>query len=279
MSPATQRPELYFHVGLGKTGTTYLQYHFFPKLRGLRYIQRTRYKEYHSIIRNSKNEKLFFSREFDRQLEREVEGFAQHYPDTHAIIILRSPESWIASQYRRFVKNGFSGSFQDLIDVETDRGSWSREELLFSRKIEALDENFRKEPLVLLYDDLKKDPYAFFDRIASYCGVSYEREAIDLSPSHRSYNERQLKVMKRSAEKLSLGSRPERSRIKALKRIQEWSRRLLCYSILYSSILLPDSRIPDGPLIPDAELEKVKDFAAADWQNCVKRASNMPSIS
>ncbi len=279
MKAKAQRPELYFHVGLGKTGTTYLQYHFFPELQGIRYIQRTRFKHYHSIIAKSDDERVLFSREFDRQLEREVQAFAASYPDTHAIIILRSPASWIASQYRRFVKNGFSGSFRDFIDVEGDQGIWSRDELLFSRKIRALDEHFGPEPLVLLYDDLKKDPYAFFDRIAAYCGASYEKGAIDLDPSHSSYKERQLKVMKRASEKLGLEARPERSSVGFLKRMQEWSRRLLSYSLLYGAYLLPDPWIPKGPLIPEVELERVRAFAADDWAYCSERAQEIGPIS
>ncbi len=267
-------PELYLHVGLGKTGTTYLQYHFFPKLKGVRYIQRTRYKSYPSIIEKSRGQKLFFSREFDRQLEREVARFASRYPETHSIIILRSPESWAASQYRRFVKNGFKGRFSELFDVENDDGWWSRDELLFSRKIEALDRNFRPAPLVLLYDELKRDPHRFFERIATYMGASYEPDAIDLAPSHRSYGERQLKTMKRVAERLDLSPKPRRSSLKAVKWFQEWSRRLLCYSVLYGSYLLPDSRIPDGPLIPEEELEKVRSFAASDWERCQERADS-----
>jgi hypothetical protein len=268
-----RRPELYFHVGLGKTGTTYLQYHFFPKLKGVRYIQRTRYKEFRSIIESSKDGRLLFSREFDRQLEREVSDFASSYPWTRSIIILRPPEDWLASQYRRFVKNGFSGRLEDFVDVEGDRGLWSREELLFSKKVRALDEHFGPEPLVLLYEDLKEASFAFFDRIASYIGAEYDPESIDTSATHRSYSERQLKVMRRVSGRMGLEPQPKRSGFIPLKRVQEWWRRLLSYSVLYGSYLLPDSRIPDEPLIPEASLEKVRRFAREDWEYCRERAN------
>lgn len=266
-------PALYFHVGLGKTGSTYLQYHFFPALKGVHYVQRTKYAQYRTIIESSKENKLLFSREFDRQLEREVSAFASFYPGTHPIIILRPPEDWLASQYRRFVKNGFSGSLSDFVDVENDRGIWGRDELLFSRKIRSLDQHFGPEPLVLLYEDLKRDPYAFFDRIAEHIGATYEREAIDLNPSHRSYQERQLKVMRKVAGKLGLEPQPRRSSSVPIKRIQEWSRRLLSYSVLYGTYLLPEAAVPRAPLIPQEALKRVRDFAAEDWEYCRERAS------
>lgn len=272
MSPPSKRPELYFHVGLGKTGSTYLQHHFFPKLKGIRYIQRTRYKKYRSIIEGSRDDKLLFSREFDRQLEREVKAFSHHFPDTRSILILRPPESWAASQYRRFVKNGFRGSFSEFIDVEKNEGLWDREELLFSRKVRALKEHFTSEPLVLLYEELKEDPYAFFDRVASYMRANYDRDEIDLSPSHSSYSERQLKVMRGVAERLKLTPQPHRSSIPPIKWVQEWSRRALSYGVLYGSYLLPSSWVPEAPLIPDKELERVREYAEEDWEICVKWA-------
>lgn len=265
-------PSIFFHVGLGKTGSTYLQYHFFPKLQGVRYIQRTRYKQYRQIIEGSQDEKLLFSREFDRQLEEEVEKFAHHFPETHAVLILRPPESWAASQYRRFVKNGFSGSFTDFIDVKGNNGFWDRDELLFSKKIRALEQHFGPDPLILPYQELKESPYRFFDRIAAYIGASYDREAIDLSPSHRSYNERQLKLMRKVAGKLALEPEPKRSRFKALKWLQEWGRRSISYSLLYGSHLLPESSIPKEPLIRDEELEKVRSYCAEDYRYCLERA-------
>jgi len=46
--------EVYFHVGLGKTASTYLQYQLFPKLKGIKYFQRSSYKRYHKIIEKGK---------------------------------------------------------------------------------------------------------------------------------------------------------------------------------------------------------------------------------
>ena len=37
MTQQSSEKEVFFHVGLGKTATTYLQYQFFPKLRGIHY--------------------------------------------------------------------------------------------------------------------------------------------------------------------------------------------------------------------------------------------------
>jgi hypothetical protein len=42
--------EIYFHVGLGKTGTKFLQHEFFPKITGIYYIKPQKYIRAKSII-------------------------------------------------------------------------------------------------------------------------------------------------------------------------------------------------------------------------------------
>ena len=111
---------IYFHVGLGKTGSTYLQVKFFPKLKGLQYVPTIDYKRYQKVIEKSKANKILVSREFDRQLEDEIKKFAALYPEARIIIVLREHDTWIASQYKRFVKNGFNGSFRKFIDIDCD---------------------------------------------------------------------------------------------------------------------------------------------------------------
>ena len=89
-------PEIYFHLGLGKVASTYLQYAFFPKLEGIHYIQRTRYRFTPGIVASQPGNRFFVSREMDQQLEAEVIKFARHFPQTKAILLLRRHDSWIA---------------------------------------------------------------------------------------------------------------------------------------------------------------------------------------
>ena len=146
-----KQPEIYFHVGLGKTASTYLQYAFFPKLEGIHYVQRTQYRFYHSILSKNEYEKYFFSREIDQQLEAEVSQFAQHYPDTKPIIIFRRHDGWIASQYRRYIKNGSSRSFKDFLDLENDMGIWHKRDVTFRPMLDILEKYFSEKPLVLFH--------------------------------------------------------------------------------------------------------------------------------
>lgn len=125
----TPKKNIYFHVGTGKTGTTFLQYRVFSKFRDIYYIQRTRYKNAKKIINGSNYEKYLISREFDQQLEHEVKLFSADFPDAIPMIVFRRHDGYIASQYRRFVKNGFTGDFSEFFDLEKDKGFFKKTRL------------------------------------------------------------------------------------------------------------------------------------------------------
>ena len=238
----SNRPkQIYFHVGLGKTGTTYLQYALFPKLKGIHYIQRTKwYQGVIDGIKGSNFPSYLVSREFDVQMEEEVSRFAQHFPDAHPIIVFRRHDGWIASQYRRFAKNGIHVDFDGFIDIDHDQGMWKLNELIFMDKIRLLEKTFTHKPLVLFQEDLKRDPYAFFDQIAAFTGSTYEREAVSLSAIHPSYEEKQLKAVRKFSRFL-FPAQETRSR-KTLLGWLQWRRlQITSYLIMYAALLLPAS--------------------------------------
>ena len=265
--------ELYCHVGLGKTASTYLQYRFFPKLKGIYYIQRTKYRKFSGIIEFTNYSKYLVSREFDRQFEREVRKIAEKYPDARIIIVLRRNDSWIASQYRRYVKNGGTQPFENFLDLENDQGLWKQKDVYFYPKLELVKELFPHPPLVLLHDELKKDPYAFFDRIAQYTGTTYDRNSIVINPSHKSYSTKQLKILQRVASVLFPREwKGSRKRWKHYIRFR--SRWLLLHLVLYVAALLPESLAGRDPLISPDQLERVQEFFKEDWDKCLKEMEN-----
>ncbi len=263
--------EIYFHVGMGKTGSTYVQYKFFPKLKNVFYIQRTKYRKSVDIIAKTDATKYLVSNEFDRRLFVEVDWFTSRYPQTKIIIVLRRQDSWIASQYRRFVKNGFSGSIEEFIDLKNDRGEWKKEELFFYPKIEYIERKTKHKPLVLLYDELKENPFSFFDKIASYVGAEYDKNEVSLAPKHRSYSEKQLKF-RRELNKVFSGQIKE-SQIRFFKVLQKiFFIYPIRYSALFVGALVPNALIPKGELIPKSYLHEIKEYYAEDWSKCEEYA-------
>lgn len=264
--------EIFFHVGLAKTGTTYLQYRFFPYLRGIYYIQRTAYKKAFKIIDSTDYEKYLVSNEFDQQFYREVGKIAARYPSAKLIIVLRRHDSWLASEYKRFVKNGFAGSVRDFLDIYNDSGWWKIEDFLFWPRIQFVLENFKNKPLVLLYDELRERPFDFFDKLAEFTGTEYRRENISLKPVHRSFNEKELKF-RRWLNRYCTGEIPEK---------HDWRRPFqryfftypVRYTVLSIGKILPDFLIPSEPLLDQSYLKEVREFFKDDWEKCLDYVKN-----
>lgn len=263
--------EIYFHVGLGKTASTYLQYKVFPKIKGAYYIQRTKYRQCDKIIERTNHTKYLVSREFDNQLEAEVEKFANKHPQAKIIMILRRHDRWIASQYRRFIKNGRPASFKEFIDIEHDTGIWRRDKLFFMPKIRKVEASFDSPPLVLFHEDLKADPRAFIQQIADFMGVRFDYERISLKPKHKSYNDHQLKVIRGVSEFL-FPVEKSRSHKRWINYLQYRSKWLVCHLFLYIAPLIPRNTYRGIDLIPPKELERIREYLEDDWNQCKEYA-------
>ncbi len=267
--------QLFFHVGLAKTGSTYLQHKVFPKFENIKYIQTGHYHNfaYVDIIKKS-NERVFLtSREFDRQFETELKKIHTKFPDAKIIMVLRQHGGWLASQYRRSVKNGYGKTIEHYFNTQNTGEHWNISELNFYDKIQFAENLFKSKPLVLIYKDMKKSPYHFFDIIANFTGATYQKDKIDLSSKHKSYSEKQLKFIRKYNPYL-FKPQFDYSKNRTIRQMQRMGRMLPRYLILYFAKLIPDRLYQKEPLIPKAYLDEIDAFFKDDWEKCLDYAKN-----
>lgn len=260
--------ELYFHVGLGKTASTFLQSRFFPKLRGIHYTPSNIYRFFPKIVKKGQYDRYLFSREFDRQFYTETQKIADLSKDTHIIIILRRHDSWIASQYRRYVKNGGKQDFEEFIDLDHDNGAWKQKDLYFFPMLEFIKNNFTKKPLVLFHEDLKKDSEKFLSRIAAYLKAEYSLDEINQKPKHTAYSDHQLRLVKKYSPIDSDKEKHYSSRI--LTFITYRSKWLLNHLILYVASLIPKSNTDS--LVNLEHQKRITEYYREDWEKCIEFA-------
>ncbi len=270
--------QIYFHVGLSKTASTYLQERVFPLFENVEYIHRMyRYNKVFDILSETNKKIILISREFDQQFKSELKRFAAQYPDIQVFIVFRRQDSWIASQYRRFFKNGHIIPFTDFFDLKNDKGMFTKKDLDFSNYINTVEKYFTKKPVVLFYDDLRKDPMAFFDYIASIMGVKYDKKKVNLKSKHKSYSEKQLKALKAVSKIIS--TRKDNVKYPFLYQFKRFYTNLIRYSTLYVAKILPESWFSSKPLIEPNELKAVKEYYAEDWKAVNEYAKkNNPKI-
>ena len=276
--------EIFFHVGLGKTGTKYLQFDFFPKLKGVFYIRPTLYRKSPYIIKFlvefcRLSKPILVSREFDVQLEDEIKWFQKSLlkaglknTKVKCIVVVRRHDEWILSQFKRFLKNGYHITFDDFFNF-SDTGIFKTHDLFFTRKIEAIREVFRTEPLVLTYDTLREKPLLFLKAIAKFVGVYPDTiqddffSKISLKPRHTSYSEKQLTFAWFISTLINY--LPPQNPIKKY---------LVVYPIRYGTLWI-GRLIPNIPAMQKARLKifpskerlkKIRAFYKEDWEECRK---------
>ena len=262
---------VFFHVGMGRTGTTFLQARVFPKLTSIHYIRNPQYRRgrYAQLIERGEANRYLVSHEFDQDLEPELHNIAAKLPHARIILVLRRPDQWIASQYRRKVKNGYRGSFRDFFDIHHDQGDWKQRVLGFYQHIRLIEQLFTHKPLVLLYDELKQDPFVFLDKIAAYTGASYRREAIDTTSKHASYEEQQLNFLYWLNSRLPGKARRQLSPYKGVRQFQQQLIKVPRFALMKLATLAPAGWLPGRPLIDEAELETIRASYQEDWEQCL----------
>jgi hypothetical protein len=265
-------PEIYFHVGLGKVASTYLQYNVFPKLEGIHYIQRTKYKKSIEIIKEGKYDKYLVSREFDNQYEEEVKWFSSHFPDTKVIICFRRNDEWIASQYRRAVKNGFHWDFNVFFDLDDAENTyWKHHQVEFYPKIQQTEKYFTQKPLCLFHEELKEDPWVFFDKISKFSGTTYSKDKVSLKVKHSSYSEKQLRVLRAFCRKYKKTppNMPANRILHWLTYRPWWA---FFHLIMYAATLFPESWVPKEPLETKEYKKRIREVYQEDWDKVVAYA-------
>ncbi len=194
--------------------------------------------------------------------------FSALFPGARPIIIMRRQDEWVASQYRRFVKSGYAFTFNAFFTPKNDSGFWEREWLRYMGNIEILEKYFENKPLVLFYDELRKNPEQFIRQLADYTGAEVNMNKINLSPRHTSYNEKQLRVIYTLGKKVSMVKRKP-SASKTINVFLNLGRNILRYTTLFFAPLIPNSWLSKDIFLPEpGQLAAVKKYFSKDWEEC-----------
>ena len=271
------KKDIYFHVGLAKTGSTFLQKNFFPYLKNIKYISTQDYINCIDIINKTNYKSYLISREFDKQFEREIKKFISYFPDTKIIVVFRRHDQWIASQYKRAVKNGWHWDFKNYYNIN-NKGIWKNSDLTYMNKLKIIKKYSKSKPLILKFEELKKDQFNYLNKISNYTDSKYLKTEISLKTVHKSYSEKQLiflkkfcKIFKKTPPKyydyqeITLDKTiSNTNRIKHWLFYRPWW--LLFHLVMYTSLLIPKSLIVKNSLINKNDLAEIKKKFKEDWK-------------
>lgn len=262
---------VFFHLGLEKTGSTFYQGSVFKKLRGIQYHRKSRFKRFEEILQNDPNSKHLFSFETDRQLFPTVDKVAEKLPDARVFIILRRQDSWLSSKYNYHIrKHGFK-TLREFFDLESDSGEWKKEEFYLRPKIEYIESKLNQPVLFLNYSELKEDPEKYVGRMLDFMGAELDPNANLHTPRKKAFTLKQNRVLRgfnRWYRYEHLGSNS-----RFLNRTWYKYREFLLHIVAFLAQFVPGAWVSKEPLIDKSYLEEVRKFYEEDWNYALTKVN------
>ncbi|MBJ18439.1 MAG: hypothetical protein GY910_16330 [bacterium] len=262
---------VFFHCGLERTGSTYLQKDLFPLLEGIRFVVT---KDYARLSEETfAEEALLVSRELNlnENFDEEIGRFAALFADATPVVLFRRHDHWIASQYRRRIRNGFDGPFEELFDLRGDGGILRRDDLRYGRRIERLEACFRRPPIVLLHEWLEEDAVAFGQVLAGTLGASLDARRLSLRRRHASSSDAELRALLKVMKVVDL-RRSRRGQGLFRYRVRRFTQDAARYATLFLARSIPGGWVDPVPLIPRERLEEIREYYREDWEQTVAYA-------
>jgi hypothetical protein len=176
--------KFYIHIGLHKTGTTFLQENIFPKLKNIQYINHENFIKSLSTFDNHQanyfmsfeglsgklwdrdHNTLSFNKEhrFIESFEKTVNNLKTFFPEAVIIVFFRKHGEFLISIYKQYIKRGGTLSLNEFYK---EKGIMQPEDLNYNYRIKLLKKLFN-EVHVFDYNDFKKDSVATINHM---CGI------------------------------------------------------------------------------------------------------------
>lgn len=252
--------KIFWHLGLERTGTTFLQKEIFPRLKGVEFVRKQDFKSFDTVYDQQSDRPYLLSFELGRQFDIQVKAFSEKYPETIPILVLRKHGDFIASQYKRAVKNGYPKSFGEFFNLDDNNSEYDRSSLNYEDKIQLLTDCFKSKPIILFYEELVKNKNGFLKQLTDE--IDCTLPDAPLKKRHISYSDRQLSFLLKFNRKTNLRS--------SYKGPTIWKKpRSIMLKVIRYSLLQVGRLSKEKILVTDLELKEIDDYFSEDWKKCL----------
>lgn len=172
---STEYSNLILHIGVQKTGTTFVQNAVFPLWRDIQYIPNDKLE---LILRSSREKPVLLSREglsgqnWAHHAVREVAiaRLAQIFPNARIMLSFRRHAKYISSSYCQYLQRGGYLPFEKYFDPYEDTGYMKIDDFRFSLKVDAVERYFGRSPFVFFQEELHAGIDALLSDMEKFIG-------------------------------------------------------------------------------------------------------------
>ncbi len=257
--------QFFFHLGLPKTASTFLQVIAFPKLESIEYYRKRKFKYFKSLAETSKAPKLLFTTESDRGFEKKLKAITAIFPKAKIILVFRRQDKWILSKYKYYIRKHGHLKFDDFFDLENDLGFWKKEELYFMKYVDLVKQYTASPPLVLTFEELKTDHQAFIKRITNFLEIPFPSKPVTNRIVKKAFSNKQIILLRRFNNWYRY--KELKTQIRFINKVHYKYREFLLHIVAFFLGFVPDSMIKNQELVPADTLQRIQSFYHEDWTN------------
>lgn len=272
-------PIVYFHVGLPKTASTFLQRNVFPYFKGIHFVKKHDFKYHDKIIASADEPVVLLSIELDLDGDsgfQKMAKVANDYQGSKPIIVFRQHGAWVGSKYKYYLRKHGTLSFEEYFNMDTDKGVLNDKNLQFFEKIRLLEKHYQQRPLVMFQEEFKNEPIKAIETIARFVQAEFNEQDVRIANVKKSYSEHSLYYVR----KLNRWYKYDHSGYKTY-----FSRTLykkigggFLHSTAFFSGLFEPSKDKAKKVLPKASVKRINDKYADDWKRCIDYAAETREV-
>ncbi len=273
------KPEIYFHAGMPKTASTFLQRQVFPNLTGIHFIKKHDFPVWKDIMGSVPSKKFLLSNEWDIGIERtdkKLRAFAKECPDARVILFFRRHDNWILSKYKYDIRKHGSLLFEDYFNLDDDHGKIKKKHLRYFDKITLVEQLFKHPPAIFFQEELVNDFTATITSLAATMNALIDVNEIPRKTVKKAYNQKQLLKVRAFNKRYPFD--PPKAKNPVHKFFSRKPREFVLHSVACLAQLTPEKSVEGIELVPKQELQRIREQYQDDWKACVEYASKQREI-